>query len=73
MFGSLAVTGAESIRELQEWLGHADARTMHRYVHYKPRKREAERLSKAFAVETINDAGEKVIVDPQFGEPGENG
>jgi integrase len=73
-FGSLAVTEAESIRELQEWMGHADARTTHRYVHYKPRKREAERLSKAFAVETINDAAETVVVvDQQSAESREGG
>ena len=72
-FGSLAVTEAESIRELQEWMGHADARTTHRYVHYKPRKREAARLSKAFAIETIDDAVEAVVVDNQSVEPDEKG
>ena len=36
-------------------MGHADARTTHRYVHYKPRRREAERLSKAFTVETADE------------------
>jgi integrase len=50
-FGSLAITQAESVRELQDWMGHADARTTARYVHYKPRKSEARRLGKAFRVE----------------------
>ena len=50
-FGSLAVTQAESVRELQDWMGHADARTTARYVHYKPRKSEARRLGKAFRIE----------------------
>jgi integrase len=51
-FGSLAITQAESVRELQDWMGHADARTTARYVHYKPRKGEARRLSEAFRLET---------------------
>lgn len=50
-FGSLAITQAESVRELQDWMGHADARTTARYVHYKPRKSEARRLAQAFRVE----------------------
>jgi integrase len=49
-FGSLAVTQCESIRELQEWMGHVDARTTQRYIHYKPRTGEAKHLSKAFKV-----------------------
>lgn len=53
-FGSLAITQAQSVRELQEWLGHADSRTTQRYVHYKPRKGEADRLTKAFQVETLD-------------------
>jgi integrase len=51
-FGSLAITQAESVRELQDWMGHADARTTARYVHYKPRRGEARRLGEAFRVET---------------------
>jgi integrase len=51
-FGSLAITQAESVRELQDWMGHADARTTARYVHYKPRKGEARRLGEAFRIET---------------------
>jgi integrase len=54
-FGSLAITQAESVRELQDWMGHADARTTARYVHYKPRKGEARRLSQAFRLETSAD------------------
>jgi integrase len=50
-FGSLAITQAESVRELQDWMGHADSRTTARYVHYKPRKSEARRLRQAFRVE----------------------
>jgi integrase len=50
-FGSLAITQAESVRELQDWMGHADARTTARYVHYKPRTNEARRLGRAFATQ----------------------
>jgi integrase len=65
-FGSLAVTQSESIRELQEWMGHADARTTHRYVHYKSRTGEAARLSKAFQVE-VPDGVEATEVEEQTG------
>jgi integrase len=58
-FGSLAVRGAESTRELQEWMGHADARTTARYTHYKPRTSEAARLAGAFTV-----SAEPVGVEP---------
>jgi hypothetical protein len=37
-------------RELQEWMGHADAKTTARYTHYRSRGDEAARLAGAFAV-----------------------
>jgi integrase len=49
-FGSLGITQAVSVRELQDWMGHADARTTARYLHYRPRKGEARRLAEAFRV-----------------------
>ena len=49
-FGSLAARMADSTRELQEWMGHADAKTTARYTHYRPRGNEAARLAPAFAV-----------------------
>jgi integrase len=60
-FGSLAARKAESSRELQEWMGHADVKTTMRYTHYRPRGGEAARLAAAFApaprpVETVNRA-----------------
>jgi integrase len=61
-FGTHGRASAESDRELQEWMGHADARTTARYTHYRPRKDAARRLSKAFQPETSDDrsAGENV-------------
>jgi integrase len=50
-FGSLGITQAQSVRELQDWMGHADARTTARYIHYRPRKDEALRLGRAFRLE----------------------
>ena len=47
-FGTLAVRGAESIVELQAWLGHAEVRTTMRYTHYREQSDAAERLAAAF-------------------------
>ena len=57
-FGSIAVTRAESTRELQAWMGHADARTTERYTHYKARTGEARRLAGAFAVKPVLESVE---------------
>lgn len=63
-FGTLAVRGAESIVELQNWLGHAEVRTTMRYTHYCEQADAAARLAKAFAPES-DPAGERVGVrDP---------
>jgi integrase len=55
-FGTLAVRGAESIVELQNWLGHAEVRTTMRYTHYREQRDAAERLAKAFAPSTPDAA-----------------
>ena len=52
-FGTHGRASAESDRELQEWMGHADARTTARYTHYRPRKDAARRLSEAFTSDTV--------------------
>jgi integrase len=49
-FGMLAVRGAESIVELENWLGHAEVRTTMRYTHYQEQQDVADRLAKAFEV-----------------------
>ena len=48
-FGTLAIRGAESIVELQAWMGHADVKTTMRYTHYREQHDAAERLTNAFA------------------------
>jgi integrase len=57
-FGTLAVRGAESIVELQAWMGHAEVRTTMRYTHYREQQDAAERLAKAFRL------GEVATVEP---------
>jgi integrase len=51
-FGTLAVRGAESIVELQAWLGHAEVRTTMRYTHYREQQDAAARLAAAFRSES---------------------
>ena len=48
--GSLVINEASAV-EVQAWLGHADARTTQRYLHYRSRAGEAQRIAAAFAVE----------------------
>lgn len=50
-FGTLAVRGADSIVELQAWMGHAEVRTTMRYTHYQEQQGAAKRLATAFASE----------------------
>jgi integrase len=44
---------ATSQRALLEWIGHADLRTLQRYVHYSPAEDEALTVSAAFAARDI--------------------
>jgi integrase len=57
-FGTHGRASAESDRELQEWMGHADARTTARYTHYRPRKDAARRLAQAFEPEETETEAE---------------
>lgn len=50
-FGTLAIRGAESIVELQNWLGHAEVRTTMRYTHYREQADAAPRLATAFGAD----------------------
>jgi integrase len=51
-FGSLAANHVESMRELQDQLGHADYRTTERYTHHRQRADAARRLAPAFEEES---------------------
>jgi integrase len=48
-FGTLVINAANPV-EVQAWLGHADGRTTQRYLHYKSRAGEAQRIAAAFSV-----------------------
>jgi integrase len=48
-FGSLAVDGGASLIQVQAWMGHADLKTTHRYLHSKSRSGDAQLLGAAFA------------------------
>ncbi|HWF56703.1 MAG TPA: site-specific integrase [Solirubrobacteraceae bacterium] len=60
-FGTLAVRGAESIVELQNWLGHAEVRTTMRYAHYREQQDAAARLSAAFRAEGAPEASDPSV------------
>lgn len=46
---TVAASGQVSLRTLQEWMGHLDARTTQIYADYQPGEREAELLDRAFS------------------------
>jgi integrase len=46
-FGTLVINAANPV-EVQAWLGHADGRTTARYLHFKSRAGEAQRIAAAF-------------------------
>ncbi len=54
-FGTLAARGAESLVELQHWMGHAEIRTTQRYTHYREQSGAAKRLARAFEPDIVND------------------
>jgi integrase len=49
-FGTRMIREAD-IRRVQEWMGHADIQTTMKYLHYEPRKEDAELVARAFRVE----------------------
>jgi integrase len=47
-FGTRMIAKAD-IRRVQEWMGHADVQTTMKYLHYEPRKEDADLVARAFA------------------------
>ena len=66
-FGTLAVRGAESIVELQNWLGHAEVRTTMRYTHYREQQDAAARLATAFQIGPVMPAAQPVVASDDDG------
>jgi integrase len=56
-FGTLAARGAESLVELQHWMGHAEIRTTQRYTYYREQRDAAKRLARAFEPDAVTDGG----------------
>jgi integrase len=50
-FATRLAASAESLRTIQEFLGHADSKTTQIYAHYAPSAREVEMVNQAFAIE----------------------
>jgi integrase len=55
-FGTRMI-GQADIRRVQEWMGHADIQTTMKYLHYAPRKEDAELVARAFRTESAEEAG----------------
>jgi integrase len=54
-FGTRMIREAD-IRRVQEWMGHADIQTTMKYLHYEPRKEDAELVARAFRVPGADEA-----------------
>lgn len=50
-FGTRMVAAGTPLRSVQEWLGHADAKTTQIYTHYAPSQREVEQVDAAFGAD----------------------
>jgi integrase-like protein len=60
-FGMRLAASGESMRTIQEFLGHADSKTTQIYTHYAPSEREDEMVNRAFALSTMgNNSGDKL-------------
>ena len=63
-FGTRMIREAD-IRRVQEWMGHADIQTTMKYLHYEPRKEDAELVARAFQTNSAADIEDRGRV----GEP----
>ena len=60
-FGTRLAASGESMRTIQEFLGHADGKTTQIYTHYAPSEHEVEMVNRAFAPSaTGNNPGNKL-------------
>jgi integrase len=50
-FGTRLAASGESMRTIQEFLGHADSKTTQIYTHYAPSEHEVEMVNRAFALD----------------------
>jgi integrase len=53
-FATRLAASGQPMRTIQEFLGHADAKTTQIYAHYAPSEREVEMINKAFASEAAS-------------------
>ena len=65
-FGSLAINEGSPV-EVQAWMGHSDLKTTMRYLHYRRRDDEAERLSRAFEAGQPETQLERALQEPVEG------
>ncbi len=61
-FGTRLVAAGTSLRSVQEWLGHADAKTTQIFTHYAPNAHEVQQVDGAFA---SDDASPSDAMDEQ--------
>jgi integrase len=52
-FASLLARAGEPVTVIQAEAGHADLRTTERYMHHRPRRQDAARFGRAFAVDAV--------------------
>ena len=59
-FATRLAASGQPMRTIQEFLGHADAKTTQIYAHYAPSAREVEMVNQAFAGPTGNETGNEL-------------
>ena len=59
-FGTRLVASNTPLRSVQEWLGHADAKTTQIYTHYAPSPHDVAEVDAAFGSTLTRSAGSDV-------------